>query len=84
MIRLRKLLIRRGVECEPDVEAVSELRAQYREDYGIELEGSDKEVYIMYIAAGTDADLQDLIGAILTRSQPTKAEVDLAKVSFPG
>ncbi len=84
MLRLRKLLIKRGVVCEPDLEAVQELRAQYKEDYGIELEGTDQEIYIMYICAGTDADLQDLLNAVLTRSQPTKAEVDLARVSFPG
>jgi hypothetical protein len=84
MEQLKKLLVRRGVECEVDTEAVQELRDYWRAEYGKELEGTDKEIYIFYICAGTDKDADELMEAILRRSQPTKEAVELAKVTFPG
>jgi hypothetical protein len=84
MDKLQRLLIVRGVECKVDQEAVDSLKEFWKTEYGKELEGSDKEIYIIYICAGTKDDLDDLTNAILTRSQPTKEATELAKVSFPG
>jgi hypothetical protein len=84
MDRYKKLLVKRGVECKVDLEAVEELKKTWKEDYGCDMEGTDKEIYIFYICAGTQEDMDELMDAILKRSQPTKEAVELAKVSFPG
>lgn len=86
--RVRKLLINRGVII-PEVnttwkDEVAELRQFWLDTYGKELEGDDKSLYISYLAVGTDADLTDLLTAIMQRSQPTEAEVSAAKASFQG
>jgi hypothetical protein len=87
-MRVRRLLIKRGVEIPGEnkewQEEVAELREFWREEYAKELEGDDKMLYISYIAVGTDGDLTDLLGAIMQRSQPTEAAVAAAKASFPG
>lgn len=76
--RIRKLLIQRGVVIEWNDErkaALADLRAYWSAENGEELEGSDEVVYVSYIAMGSDADFEELIAAILQRSQPTEAKV---------
>lgn len=79
--RVRKLMIIRGVDVEIDHEAVNELREQMRE-IGIELDKSDKLVYVSMIAMGTAEDYQDLINAITRRSQATEDAVADAVATF--
>ena len=87
-VKMRRLLIKRGVEYLPDQEAdaltqVDELRKSWMEDYGQPLdEPSDKVVYIWFIAAGTDKGIEEITSAILSRSQPSQEDVELAKASF--
>ena len=87
-VRMRRLLIKRGVEYMPDQEAdaltqVDELRKSWMEDYDQPLdEPSDKVVYIWFIAAGTDKGIEEITSAILSRSQPSQEDVELAKASF--
>lgn len=89
-VRMRRLLIKRGVEYLPDQEAealtqVDELRKSWMEDYGQPLdEPSDKVVYIWFIAAGTDKGIEEITSAILSRSQPSQEDVNIAKDSFRG
>ena len=87
-MRVRRLLISRGVvipgENKTWEEEVGDLRAFWKAEYGQELEGDDKTIFISYIAVGTDSDLTDLLAAIMQRSQPTEAAVAAAKASFPG
>jgi hypothetical protein len=82
--QMKKLLVKRGVVCEVDKEAVDELRQFWNEEYGKELEGTDLEVYVFYICAGSDVDIDDLMTVITRRSQPTKEAKELAKITFPG
>lgn len=87
-MRVRQLMIRRGVIIPPDnvtwQDEVKEFRAFWLETYGKELEGDDKEIYISHIAIGTDSDYVELVDAITRRSQPTEGEVAAARSSFPG
>jgi hypothetical protein len=82
--QLKKLLVKRGVVCEVDKDAVDELRQFWQDEYGNHLEGTDLEIYVLYICAGSDADINELMDAITRRSQPTQEAKELAKVSFPG
>lgn len=85
--KMRKLIIDRGVVIELDEAQqaeVKELREYWQESYGIALPGNDREVYISYIALGTDVDLTELIDAIMRRSQPTESGVGTAQDSFRG
>ena len=87
-MRVRMLLINRGVVIPDDngdwKAEVAELREFWQVNYGKELAGDDKTVYISNIAVGTDMDLGDLLTAIMQRSQPTEEAVAAAKSSFPG
>lgn len=83
--RMRRFLIRRGVSVHitDEIRAqIAQLKADYLEDTGSELKGSDEYIYISYIAIGTDADMEELIERITQRSQPTPEEVELGKVMF--
>lgn len=86
--KVRRLLITRGVVFPEGNttwrDEVKELRKFWLDTYEKELEGDDKTVFISYLAVGTDADLSDLLTAIMQRSQPTEGEVSAAKASFPG
>ena len=82
--KLQRTMILRAVEVEGEdwKEEVAEYRA-FMQDAGVEVkEPNDLIVYIMHICVGTKEDLEDLIEAITSRSQPTEKEVDLAKSSF--
>lgn len=85
--RMRRLLINRGVvvTMTDEVKAeVAALRAEWEEETGSPLTGSDSYIYVSYIAIGTEEDMNDLIAEITQRSQPTPSEVELAKRTFPG
>ena len=85
--RMRKFLISRGVVVTPTDEIkaeVEKLRADWLEETGVALSGSDDYVYVSYIAIGTEEDMEELIAEITQRSQPTPAEVELSKVTFQG
>lgn len=84
--RIMQLQIRRGV-VEIKVENWKDEVQQLRDDMA-EI-GADKTLptddtvtFICYIAASTAEDLQDFIGAIAMRSQPSAEGVDAAKESF--
>lgn len=84
-LRVRRLLIRRGVEFDWTDERrkeVEELKEFWKNVYGETLTGTDEEIYISYIAIGTDGDMKDLLDAITIRSQPTEEEAQKAKDRF--
>lgn len=75
-LKMRMLLIRWGVVYEltaQDLEQVKQLKEFWQTEYQQELEGTDLEVFISYIAIGTVEDLEELTNAIMRRSQPTPA-----------
>lgn len=83
----RRLIIRRGVVhtlTESQKAEVDELKAYWLDETGEVLVGSDLDIFISYVAIGTDSDLGDLIDEILKRSQPTEGEVKEVLNSFPG
>jgi len=89
--RIRKLLIKRGVQIPTDNETwqdeLAQRRAEWLEDFGVEmprLDTDDKVDWVCYCAIGTDTDLEELYQAIMQRSQPTKEAVEAAKSGFPG
>lgn len=85
-LALRKALIRFGVYYEmtaEDVRQVTELREFWKEAQGIELEGSDLEIFISYVAIGTVEDLGELMEAVTRRSMPTEAAIAEAVDRFP-
>ena len=78
--------IMRGVVVEGDEwkDEVLEYRKFIFETTEKELEEkSDLIVYIMRICMGTQEDMNDLLLAISTRSQPTQEVIDQAKSRFP-
>lgn len=84
--RMRRLVIMRGVVhtlTEEQKAQVDELRTFWKETYDEDLKGSDLEVFISYIAIGSDGDLGDLINTIMKRSQPTEGETKEVLNSFP-
>lgn len=82
-VRNMKALIRLGVECEVDDDAVQELRATMR-DLGVELDPDDKWVYIVNIAITHEDELIQLRDAILRKSQPTEEAVQEQLADFHG
>ena len=81
-LKVRRIMIKRGVVCEIDTEAVEEIRALYREELEHELDKSDKVVYVSMVAVGSEDDLNDLMNALTKRAQPTDLEVESAKNGF--
>lgn len=83
--RIQSLLLRRGVVFEWTDERrkeVQELRDFFRNELGANLSESDEEVYIAYIALGSDTDLEALLNAIALKSLPTEEGVEAAKERF--
>lgn len=83
---VRKLIIRRGVIfdlTDEQKEEVRELRQFWKDNYKTELDGTDVEIFISYIAIGSPEDLQELIQAVMQRSQPTEEVIKRAQDSFP-
>ncbi len=84
---VRKFMISRGVVITLDEEQkadVKELREEWKEEFGVELNGNDKFLFISYVAIGTDADMEELMDVIMRRSQPTEAEMSSVKAGFQG
>ena len=85
--KVRQLMFKRGVRIHLDEEQkqeVKELREEWKEMFDKDLSGSDKYLYISYIAIGTDADMEELQEVIMRRSQPTEAAIAEAKAGFQG
>lgn len=83
---MRRSLIRLGVYYEltaEDTRQVNDLREFWKESNGEELEGTDLEVFISYIAIGTVEDLTELTEAITRRSLPTEEATQEALERFP-
>lgn len=83
---LHRFIVQRGVVIELNDEQkaeVEQLRQDWFEENGSELQGSDKYIYVMYIATGTEEDYNELVDAIWHRTQPTQEAVDEAVKSFP-
>jgi hypothetical protein len=84
--RMQVLLFKRGVVIELTdemKEEVAELRAFWKEETNEEMEGDDKSIYLANIALGTQEDIEELLNAILRRTQPTEEAINEAKDSFP-
>ncbi len=87
--RMRRLIIKRGVVVDftPEIEQeIEELRAFWAEETeGHEIEETDNTVfYVTYLCFGSDADAEELLDAIMRRSQPTREDVELTKAAFRG
>lgn len=83
--RILKLVIRRGVLVEMNEERmarVEELRAEMREDLGMELDSDPKYVFVAYCAVGSGEDLQELAESVFRRSQPTEGAIQEAVETF--
>jgi len=75
--KMRSVLIKRGVICDVDTEAVKELRAQM-DAIGVTLDADDKVVYITHICVGSEDGYNELVAALTQRAQPTDAAVNEA------
>lgn len=84
--KLLWVAVRRGVDLELTEEMKREVD-EIREDLrlvGVELDPSDKFVYITRIALGSTESLRELYDMIFSRSRPTREEVEAMKATFPG
>lgn len=77
----RHLYAQRGVQCEVDAAAVTELREQLH-DSGTELDPDDKFVYLWYLCVGSPEDYDEFTDALLRRNQPTAEAVQENLNSF--
>jgi hypothetical protein len=84
--RARMIFVKLGVA----VEWTDEKRARVQEVretmalLGVDLDPDDKMVYVSHVAIGSEQDYQELVQAIMTRSQPTEAAIAEAVETFPG
>ena len=81
------VLIKWGVVytlTEEDRAQVAELKATWAEDHDKPLEGSDKFIFVNYIAVGSQEDYIELRDAITRRTQATPEATQEALGSFPG
>ena len=87
--KMRRLIIKRGVvvnftpEIEQEIEELREFWASETEGHQIE-ETDDAVFYVTYLCFGSDTDTEELIDAIMRRSQPTREDVELTKAAFRG
>lgn len=84
--RTQKLLIRRGVLpnlnlTDEQIEQVKVLKEEMKE-YGVEMEGDDKWIFVTAIALGTVEDIGDLTNALIRRSTVTEEAVQEALRKF--
>lgn len=77
------LIVKMGVVCDVDVEAVATLRAEMKE-VGVNLDPDDKYIYVTRILAETNEDMQALQAAVLGQSTVTEGGVAEATERFPG
>ena len=87
--KLRRMVIKRGVSVEitPEIKAeIEELRAFWKEENPDKLidETDDTVFYVTFICFGSNEDSEELLAAIMQRSQPTREDVELTKVAFRG
>lgn len=83
--RLRHLLIARGVFYElsaDNVREVKDLKKFWKDSFNKDLEGTDLEVFVAYLAVATPEDMNLLISAILNRAQPTPETISEAEDRF--
>lgn len=87
-LKLRNMMVSLGVPLEMNEERKAELenvRNFWKENFNKELpRQSDLVDYVMYVAIGSDRDMEDLVREILMRSQPTEEGIQRAIASFPG
>lgn len=85
--RSRELLISRGVVIEWTDEKnteLEELKGWWAETYQEPFVPTNQTFdYVSYIAIGSDSDLEDLVNALIRRSQPTEEAVKDAQARFP-
>lgn len=81
--RVRRLMIKLGVEVDIDYDVLAVYRAAMAEA-GAALDTDDKVAYVTGVCVGTAEDYQDLVKAITRRSQPTEEAVRDAQESFRG
>jgi len=80
--RLVALVIRRGVVCAVDAEAVKRLRADMAA-IGVDLSAYDDHyVYVAFVCVGPSADYQELLKAVFERSMPSEEAVQAHIDSF--
>lgn len=74
---LMRLMIKRGVWVQWDDYKASQVASLRQDalDLKTELDPDDKLAWIMYIAAGTPEDMNELLTAITQRSQPTEGAI---------
>lgn len=82
--RLVNLVIRRGVVCEVDTEAVATIRAALAEESIDTSAMSDHYVYVAFVCVGPYEDYTDLLKAVFERSTPAEAAVQAHIDSFRG
>lgn len=82
--RLVNLVIRRGVVCEVDTEAVAQVRAELAEQDIDTTHLDDHYVYVAFVCIGPYEDYTDLLKAVFERSTPAEAAVQAHIASFPG
>ena len=68
-------LVRFGVQCEVDAQAVSKLRERAAAQGELELPEDDLVLYVTRILVTSQADMQAIMNAVLRRSQPTEEAV---------
>lgn len=82
--RITPFVIRRGVVCEVDEDAVKERRAWAAED-GLDLSGMDDYyIYVAFCCIGPFSDWMDLLKAVFERSSPQEAAIAEYKAAFQG
>lgn len=80
--RLMHIMIRRGVVCDVDMDAVKSMRADLALD-GVDLSGLDDHfVYVAFVCIGSDRDHLDLMQAIFERTVPQEAAVEAQIAAF--
>jgi hypothetical protein len=82
--RVTPFVIRRGVVCEVDPDAVAERRKWAAED-GLDLsEFDDHYIYVAFCCIGPFSDWTDLLKAVFERSSPQEAATAEYKAAFQG
>ena len=80
-----RMMIKRGVECKVDPDAVKQLREDMAElGAPIDPDYDDKYIYVAMFLASSQDEMNRLRDVIMKRSQPTPEEVNAAKETFRG
>jgi hypothetical protein len=85
-VKIREITVKTtlllAVKTEVDKKAVVEMRDEFRDATGAELDPNDKYVYISSILIQDSEDLEKLLEAVTARSQPTEGAVATAIEQF--